>query len=199
MVNKGRQLPSDYIPNDLANPSIKLKGGTSDPNMTIRREASDALKQMNDNINSELGSGFALTSGYRSFQTQASLYASYLKAFGRYYADATSAHAGHSEHQTGFAVDVEPVNGKCSLDKCFAETPEGKWLASNGYKYGFVIRYQKDTTAQTGYDFEPWHIRYVGVDLATQLQKNSTTLEQFFGLPYFIDYPDNPLKLGIGS
>lgn len=199
VVNKGRILPSDYAPSDLVNPEIKLRARANDPNMTIRREAAEALKQMNEAASADLGSGFALTSGYRSYQVQFSLYNSYVKSSGVAYADATSAHAGHSEHQTGFAADLEPVSGKCALDKCFADTPEGQWLAANSYKYGFVIRYQTDTTAQTGYDFEPWHVRYLGVNLATKIQQKSATVEQFFGLPYYTDYPAQSFELKIGS
>ncbi|WP_256030775.1 M15 family metallopeptidase [Leifsonia xyli] len=96
----------------------------------------------------------------------------------------TPARPGHSEHQTGFAVDISAVPAQCSLSACFAQTPQGEWLAANAWRFGFLLRYPEDKVAVTGFMFEPWHYRYIGVPLATHLHATGvTTLEEFFGLP----------------
>ena len=106
------------------------------------------------------------------------------KAFRWDEADQQSARPGYSEHQTGFAADVGPVSQNCALQQCFGDTPEGKWLAANAYKYGFIIRYAADDQDITGYEAEPWHIRYVGTELSTQMHTTGIkTLEQFFNVP----------------
>jgi len=108
---------------------------------------------------------------------------------GRAQTDASSARPGHSEHQTGLAADIEPASRQCEVQNCFADTPEGQWLAVNAYKYGFIVRYQKDTQNLTGYEYEPWHIRYVGLSLANEVQRTHKTLEQTFHLPVYTAYP----------
>jgi D-alanyl-D-alanine carboxypeptidase len=98
-------------------------------------------------------------------------------------ADRTSARPGYSEHQTGLAFDVEVSGGKCHLEKCLGETPDGKWVAANAYKYGFIVRYPEGKENVTGYDYEPWHLRYVGTDLASEMHTKSVqTLEEFFNI-----------------
>jgi D-alanyl-D-alanine carboxypeptidase len=130
-----------------------------------------------------------LSSGYRSYDYQVGLYNGYVKSQGQATADTQSARPGYSEHQTGLAVDIEPASKKCELDACFADTPEGKWLVANAYKYGFILRYTQDKTAVTGYAYEPWHFRYVGTPLATEMHnQNVATLEEFFNLPVAPDY-----------
>jgi D-alanyl-D-alanine carboxypeptidase len=108
---------------------------------------------------------------------------------GKAVADSQSARPGYSEHQTGLAVDVEPTSRKCEVEACFGDTPEGKWVAANAHKFGFIIRYPKNMQSVTGYIYEPWHIRYVGKELAGEMHKqNIATLEQFFGLEAAPDY-----------
>lgn len=124
-----------------------------------------------------------LSSGYRSYNYQTSLYSNYVKNEGQTAADTQSARPGHSEHQTGLAADIEPASRNCEVDQCFATTPEGKWLAANAYTYGFIIRYPADKVDVTGYEYEPWHIRYIGAPLATELHNQGIeTLEEFFGV-----------------
>ena len=104
-------------------------------------------------------------------------------------ADDESARPGFSEHQTGLAVDVGMANATCEVDQCFGATPAGKWVAANGYKYGFIVRYPQGLSDITGYEYEPWHLRYVGVGLATEMHNKAVqTLEQFFDLPAATDY-----------
>jgi D-alanyl-D-alanine carboxypeptidase len=124
-------------------------------------------------------------SAYRSYAAQSADHASLVARDGLKVADNESARAGYSEHQTGLAVDIAPVpsNG-CNLELCFGTTPQGKWLAANAYKYGFLLRYPADKVAVTGYQYEPWHFRWIGVPLATEMHDDGVqTLEEFFDLP----------------
>lgn len=195
VVNKGRVLPSSYVPSDLVVPNVSLGGSAASDNMHLRRSAAMAVEKLSAAAGSE-GLKLMLVSGYRSYGTQQLLYNGYVNTQGKAYADATSAQPGHSEHQTGLAADLGATTGKCQLEACFGDTPEGKWLAANARNYGFIIRYQKDKTSLTGYVYEPWHIRYVGIDLAAELSKTSQTMEQFFGLPAYADYPATSYLLG---
>jgi D-alanyl-D-alanine carboxypeptidase len=129
-----------------------------------------------------------LVSGYRSEGSQKSLHEAYVRQSGAAAADLYSARAGYSEHQTGLAVDIGRSDHKCELDACFGTTPEGQWVAQNAYKYGFIVRYKEGAQAVTGYIAEPWHIRYVGKDLAKALFDSGQALEEFFDLPAAPDY-----------
>ena len=121
-----------------------------------------------------LGLNIPLVSGYRSYETQENLYNKYVKKDGEKKANTYSAKPGESEHQTGLAFDIG------SVDRSFANTIEAKWLAENAYLYGFIIRYPKDKEEITGYNYEPWHLRYVGQELAKYLKKNNLTLEEYY-------------------
>jgi D-alanyl-D-alanine carboxypeptidase len=150
----------------------------------LRQEASDAVVQMFAAFTAETGLFMQSQSAYRSYWAQESVYAGWVSSLGQEGADLTSARPGHSEHQTGLAIDVSALPANCSLDQCFADTPQGQWLAANGWKYGFIVRYPNGYTQITGYEFEPWHMRFVGVELATELHTTGVlTLEEFFGLP----------------
>lgn len=198
IVNKGRMLPADYIPANLVVPDVPLRSAVSSSEMLLRADAAAALETLYAAGNRE-GVRLRLASGYRSYSLQVSVYNSELKSYGQAGADRESARPGHSEHQTGLAADLEPYDRTCEVDPCFADKPEGKWLAANAYKYGFIIRYQKDKETLTGYKYEPWHIRYIGVDLATQVYKTGQTLEQFFSLPAVTAYPSNSYQLKLGA
>jgi D-alanyl-D-alanine carboxypeptidase len=194
VVNKGRVLPSTYIPQNLTTPSVPLRRISTSSEMKLRSDAAKALEDMftsakKDNIS------LKLASGYRSYALQQQVYVGYVKNSGIAKADTFSARQGHSEHQTGLAADVEPDSQVCELDVCFKNTPEGQWLAVNCFKYGFIIRYQENKQTVTGYQFEPWHIRYVGVDLAIQIKTTNQTLEQFFGLPVYETYPSQQYEI----
>lgn len=188
VVNKGRSLPSGYVPANLVAPNVPLRLASSSPEMRLRAEAATAMEAMFAAAKRN-GLGLMLTSGYRSYSNQAATYAGFVKSYGVVQADTFSARPGHSEHQSGLAADIEPVGRTCELDQCFANTPEGKWLAANSYKYGFIIRYYKGSDALTGYEYEPWHIRFVGTELAARLRQSGQTLEQFFRLPIYLNYP----------
>jgi len=115
-------------------------------------------------------------SGYRSYYDQQYIYNAYVARDGQAEADTYSARPGHSEHQTGLAYDMN------SNDQAFGETPEGKWLAENCYKYGFILRYPKDKEEITGYIYEPWHIRFLGVEKATEVYESGLCLEEFLNI-----------------
>ncbi|MBR6792131.1 MAG: D-alanyl-D-alanine carboxypeptidase family protein [Ruminococcus sp.] len=117
-----------------------------------------------------------LASGYRDYNYQKRIYNNYSSIYGSETADTFSARPGHSEHQTGLAIDVN------SIDDSFAGTPEAEWLAVHAHEYGFIIRYPKGKEHITGYKYEPWHIRYLGVDTATKVYNSGLTLEEYLGI-----------------
>ena len=177
VVNKTRPLnPKDYAPSDL----VSIGG------QQIRKEAASALTKLIADAKTA-GLNISPLSGYRSYQTQVSVYNKEVATYGQATADTESARPGTSEHQTGWAVDVG--GGGCGIEDCFGTTAEGKWLATNAYKYGFIIRYTSQKQQITGYRAEPWHIRYIGTELSNEMKKQGvTTLEEFFGLPAAPDY-----------
>ncbi|HEX5797443.1 MAG TPA: M15 family metallopeptidase [Candidatus Saccharimonadales bacterium] len=176
IINKKRSLPSTFIPRNLV---------TTASGVQLRSDTANALQGLQNAAKSN-GIYLKLISGYRSYDYQAGIYNDYVKKDGQARADTYSARPGHSEHQTGLAADVG--SGICDLVACFGDTKAGKWLADNAHKYGFIIRYPKAQEHLTGYLYEPWHIRYIGKDLAAKVHKSGQTLEQFFGLPAAADY-----------
>jgi D-alanyl-D-alanine carboxypeptidase len=189
VVNKQRPLaPKNYVPAQLVVPDVSLRLDSSAAEMHVRPETAAALEKMFTAAKLE-NVQLRLSSGYRSYDEQVQLYNYYVSIQGQSVADAQSARPGHSEHQTGLAADVAPVNGDCDVVVCFGDLPEGKWLAANAYKYGFIIRYPEGKMSVTGYEYEPWHIRYVGTSLAKSMHdSNITTLEEYFHLPAAPDY-----------
>jgi len=177
VVNKIRSLPSTFVPSDL----VATRGGT------MRSVAAGALNQM---LSDAANAGVPMTviSGYRSYNTQASLYNSYVSKDGVAAADRYSARPGYSEHQTGLVADLGNSNGGCALEICFANTAGGQWLIANASRYGFIIRYPEGKESLTGYQYEPWHVRYVGVEVASQIVKSNQILEQYLGLPTSATY-----------
>ncbi|MBE6643244.1 MAG: D-alanyl-D-alanine carboxypeptidase family protein [Clostridia bacterium] len=122
-----------------------------------------------------------MQSGYRSYTDQYIIYNDYVARDGQAAADRYSARPGHSEHQTGLAFDLTTTyyNG---LWEGFADTPEGKWVAENCHKYGFIIRYPKEKEHITGYMYEPWHVRYIGVEKATAVYESGLCLEEYLNI-----------------
>lgn len=120
-----------------------------------------------------------IASGFRSYATQSQLFQQYVDAHGVAEAETFSARAGHSEHQSGLAMDVN------SISDSFAYTNEGIWLHNNAWRHGFILRYPRNKQGVTGYIYEPWHFRYVGYDLARKLYNNGSwlTVEEYFGIP----------------
>lgn len=189
ITNKRRPLqPTNYSPNDLTTPDIPLRLTAKDEEMKLRVEPAAALSNLFEAAKKD-GVSLMVSSAYRSYSFQKGLYNRYVSQQGRAVADTQSARPGHSEHQTGLAVDVEPASRKCEVEACFAHTPEGKWVAEHAHEYGFIIRYGDGQQGTTGYIYEPWHLRYVGKSLAAEIHKEGNpTLEDFFGLEPAPDY-----------
>ena len=185
VVNKVRPLnPIDFTPLSLVYPDVTYVN-----HQPMRPEVAEALVAMLKAGKAEAGLDFSVQSAYRSFESQTRVYDDDVARHGQPYADTDTARPGHSEHQTGLAVDISAVPAKCSLDACFADTPQGRWLAANAWRFGFLLRYPADKVAVTGFTFEPWHFRYIGVPLATELHAtNVSTLEEFFGVPGGTEY-----------
>lgn len=175
VVNKRRPLnPLRYVPSPL----VAVEGA-------LLRQ-SDAAQQFTRLLGDARAAGIAMVplSGYRSYDTQASLYTSYVNQYGQATADLISARPGFSEHQTGLAIDIGNQNGACGLQECFAGTPAGVWAAQNAWRYGFIIRYPQGMTSVTGYSYEPWHLRYVGGTIASEMRVHGIpTLEHYMNLP----------------
>ena len=177
--NKKRPLnPANFAPGDLSMPQ-NVENEFTQP---LREPAARAVERMVADA-AAAGIPMRIISAYRDFATQVSLYNRYVARDGQAAADTYSARPGHSEHQTGLAVDFDD-HGQCYLNACFADTAAGQWLTANAANYGFINRYPNGAEAITGFTFEPWHYRYVGPELATEMKRtNTATLEQFFDLP----------------
>lgn len=182
IVNKHRPLnPKTYAPS-LTVPNVPLRTTAGSGEMHVSTQMAPALEKMVADSNAA-GVPLMLASGYRSYDLQVSVYGAEVKNYGQATADRESARPGFSEHQTGLAADLEPTNRTCEVAQCFGQMAEGKWLAANAYKYGFVIRYPDGKESTTGYIYEPWHVRYVGADLAQEIHKQGDIpLETFFKL-----------------
>jgi D-alanyl-D-alanine carboxypeptidase len=188
VVNKARPLdPQDYEADDLE--TVPIVAANS--NDQLREEAADALGAMADAYENDTGDEIQAQSAYRSFNEQTGVYAGWVSSLGQKAADLTSARPGHSEHQTGWAVDISSVPPECSLVPCFGKTQAGKWLKKNSWEYGFIVRYPDGETDITGYEYEPYHMRYVGLELAAEMRETGiSTMEEFFGLDAAPDYLD---------
>lgn len=169
LVNKYYKLPSGYEPDDLITTS------NNKSSVKMRKEASSALESMSNAMWDD-DIKILLQSGYRSEDTQEYLYNNYVKSDGKEEADTYSARPGHSEHQTGLAIDLT-MDG--TLEETFEDTLAFTWLTKNAHKYGFILRYPKDKVYMTGYMYEPWHYRYVGVEVATIIKNENLTFEEY--------------------
>ena len=171
LVNKNNKLDSTYIPSSLE--PINLMYSCKDK--LLKHEARIAFEKMaKDALKEDMH--IIAVSTYRTYEYQKKLYSNYKYKYGYYYAELCSAHPGHSEHQTGLAVDIADL----SLDyDNFENTKEFIWMQNNAYKYGFILRYPKAKFHITGFKYEPWHYRYVGIDIATYIHNNNITLEEY--------------------
>lgn len=172
IVNKTYSLPNDYKP---SNPYQVIT--TERCNNCIDKEVMSAFNLMKSDAKA-VGLNIYISSGYRAYSYQERLYNNYSAVDGIEGADTYSARPGHSEHQTGLCFDLNEI------DDIFADTGEGIWVNENAHLYGFIIRYPKGKESITGYQYESWHLRYVGKDLATKLYNNGNwlTLEEYYGL-----------------
>ena len=171
LVNKNNQLSNDYIPKNLE--SISLRYANKDK--YLRKEAKDAFEKLSSEA-AALGYRIVAVSAYRDYNYQNELFNYYVEEKGLEYALDCSAKPGHSEHQTGLAVDVEGENK--DYDN-FEDTKEFSWMKDNAHRFGFILRYPKGKEHITGFKYEPWHYRYVGINIATEIYEKNITLEEY--------------------
>lgn len=180
VVNKTRNLSKNYVPEDLV-PLNDVPTVLQNPEINqLRKAAYDALNELFNKAKEEKSFILYARSGYRSYRTQADLYNSYVSNHGQLKADTFSAKPGQSEHQSGLAIDITCETMNFQLDDTFFDTEEGKWVAENAHRFGFIIRYPKGKESITGYQYEPWHLRYVGQTLAKEIYDSQLTMEEYF-------------------
>ena len=173
LVNKFNYLKNDFVPNDIVNLDINY----SYQNNRVTKECNDAYVEMakaakKDNI-ILLGN-----SSYRTYDRQEEIYKEFYYSKGISYADKYAARAGYSEHQTGLAIDIFTSGRSTTSD--FEESDAFEWLSNNAYKYGFILRYPKNKEYLTGYSYESWHYRYLGVETATKVFKSGLTYDEYY-------------------
>ena len=190
VVNKLRPLsPLDFEPKVR-----KISSSESLDNsrgLELRDVAATALEAMAKEMLFQGAGQMFVNSAYRSYDYQLELFVDKVEQYGEAEALVRSAKAGHSEHQTGLAVDVSVPAQGCAIMQCFGDTEAGKWIAENSWKFGYIVRYERDTTSITGYTYEPWHLRYVGMEIAKMYANNGIhTLEDFWGFPAAENYTE---------
>lgn len=172
LVNKYYYLEENYVPDNLE--TISRQYALS--NMRMVHEAKEAFEELSSTAKKEKLNIIAMST-YRSYSYQVNLYKRYVKQDGEELADTYSGRPGHSEHQTGLAVDV--YNKEENYTN-FEKTKEFDWMQQHAHEYGFILRFPKDKESETGYRYESWHYRYVGVDIATYIHNNNITLEEYY-------------------
>ena len=175
LVTKAQGLPPGYTPADLVKlpPRMLASDGVQ-----LRQAAAEAKVALVDTAGREGHTLFVL-SGFRSYEEQARVMRDEIALYGRDKAEKQVAPPGHSEHQLGLAADITSKRAPYELRREFGQEPEGRWLALNAPKFGFVISYPQGKESVTGYTYEPWHIRYVGVPLAEQVAASGLTLTEY--------------------
>lgn len=181
LVNKQYSLPDGYAPNDLVRPEVKFSFGDEDIEKSyLRQEAATGLEKMFRQAKKEKDLDLFAVSGYRSYERQVQILNAQIANVGEEKAVQVVAIPGQSEHQTGLAMDISSQSAKFTLTENFENTAEGKWLAKNAHRFGFILRYPKGKEEITGFSYEPWHFRYVGKDVATIIYEKGWTLEEYF-------------------
>ena len=178
LVNKFHNLTNDYKPTDLQELSNNYAYGTD---QSLRKSAYDAFISMFESAKKE-NVTLIVNSSYRPYSEQEQIYSDYGRWYGEEEADKIAARPGYSEHQTGYALDIQSYNTNRNN---FEESDAFKWLDSNAYKYGFILRYPKGKEYLTGYDYESWHFRYVGKKAAKYIKENNITYDEYYA--YFIE------------
>ena len=174
VVNKKRPLnPVEYLPRG------KVQIGYS----WVTKATSDAYGQLKEAVSAKKLGTLCINSGYRSYSSQTLIHDAKVAALGKTAGEKLAARPGYSEHQTGLAIDVSTTQLGCRIGP-FGVSKASKWIATNAWQYGFVVRYPNGKTPITGYVWEPWHLRFVGLELAADMKaKNISTLEEYFALP----------------
>ncbi len=184
LVNREYPLPADFVPEGLTTPDVLFPfADTTIDKAKMTPEAGNALALLFDAAYDEEGLVLYGVSAYRSYSRQYTIYATNLAVYGIAHTNRYSAAPGRSEHQTGLAIDISCRSEGFELEDTFADTPEGIWVAENAHRFGFILRYPKGKEHITGYNYEPWHIRYVGTELAQHLYETGLTLDEFYNAP----------------
>ncbi|GAA0419982.1 hypothetical protein GCM10008934_08380 [Virgibacillus salarius] len=178
LVNKEHALPEDYIPEDLVIPDVRFPFTEDLPKKQMREIAASSLEKL-FHAADKAGLDLFAQSGYRSYDRQVSIFTANVNEHGEEAANNFSARPGESEHQTGLTMDVTSPDVNYQLIIEFGETDEGKWLKEHAAHFGFIIRYPEGKEAITHYQYEPWHIRYVGKKAAEDIMNNDLTLEEY--------------------
>lgn len=178
LVNKFNYLKNDYEPSDITSLDLSY----SYDNNRVSKETSDAYLEMakaakKDNIS------LMANSSFRTYDRQEAVYKEFYYSKGVSYADRYAARAGYSEHQTGLAIDIFTSGRSTTSD--FDTSDAFKWLQTNAHKYGFILRYPKDKEYLTGYNYESWHYRYLGVETATKVYESELTYDEYYA--YYLD------------
>lgn len=180
LVNKTFALPVDYTPDDLVRPNVPFSFGNQDIEKSyLRKEAAEALEKMFAAAKKD-GIQLYAASGYRSYSRQQEVFEAEVAQSGEKKAAQVVAIPGNSEHQTGLAMDITSESANFFLNEEFGKKPEGNWLQENAHKFGFILRYPKGKEKITGYQYEPWHFRYVGKEAASVMYERNWTLEEYF-------------------
>ncbi|MGY0694345.1 D-alanyl-D-alanine carboxypeptidase family protein [Virgibacillus sp. FSP13] len=180
LVNKHHALPANFEPEDLVIPNVRFPFTEDIPKKYMRKEAAGALEKMFA-AGDKAGIDLFAQSGYRSYDRQQNLFDAYAAKDGMEAANKYSARPGESEHQSGLTMDITSPDIDYQLTIEFGDTDEGKWVKDNAHRFGFIIRYPEDKEAITEYQYEPWHLRYVGKDAATVIYEKQITLEEYLG------------------
>jgi D-alanyl-D-alanine carboxypeptidase len=190
VVNKQRQIsPLRYKPENLMFPTFPRPKVQNPFGLQLREEAALATVELSAAMRAAGKGTLILNSGFRTYTTQKALYDRTKATRGLAVAEKLSARPGHSEHQLGLAADFSARGQGCVILVCFGNTEAGRWLEENAHEYGFILRYPKGYRAITGFQYEPWHFRYVGVELAKEMRTNGIkTLEEFWELESASDY-----------
>ncbi|MBU5467590.1 D-alanyl-D-alanine carboxypeptidase family protein [Virgibacillus sp. MSJ-26] len=178
LVNKEHALPDDFTPDDLVIPNVRFPFTEDLPKKQMRKVAADALEEMFDAADDK-GLELFAQSGFRSFDRQEEIFAANVEKNGEEAANKYSARPGESEHQSGLTMDVTSADVGFDLIIDFGETPEGKWIEKHASDYGFIIRYPEGKEDITKYQYEPWHLRYVGEKAAKDIMDKSITFEEY--------------------
>lgn len=179
LVSKTSPIPIIFIPFGLQVSTVYTNPKKSDEERSVRADIEQPLIDMFSTAQTD-GYSLMIGSGYRSANLQSIYFNSLSSSVGETAANQSIARPGQSEHQTGLAVDISTVARNCYLSDCFAKTNDGIWLVNNSYKYGFILRYPEGKESITGYSYEPWHFRFVGVDLATAIYTSGLTFDEAY-------------------
>lgn len=183
LTNKLNHLPENYVPSDLVKPDVRFSFAGESEKAYLREKPAKALEELFEAGDKEGIYLFAL-SGYRSYNNQKRIYDGFVAGRGVEATDKISARPGHSEHQTGLTMDVTTESVNFRLSSTLGKKKEGIWIAEHAHEFGFIVRYLEDRTNITGYSYEPWHLRYVGKEVATVLYEYNLSLEELYTILY---------------